>query len=336
MNSTLRQVPRHQAPLGTPASGRRLPAPRFLSGALAVFCLGADLSAAVTLSVSSTYDENTRAANTIDGEAPGNSIALGTFKTAVGAAHAAGTGGVINFDMPNGSNADAKGNSDTNNSGSKTLISVGYGGTKSFAINTSLAYDMHVFTSLAAVSGNSGASGTSKGIAIASGMPDNSAVASSWTLNFGEITGGLPGEAITSMGFVLLSRDFAGTTGDLPVTVEWFLNGGTTASYSVTDQVKDEKWVDGVTTGDDTFFSYSAPVGSYISGFKMTYGGTIDTDRRLGIDDIGFTTSVVPEPSRALLVAVAMTGLMLRRRRWICPAPHAAEATSFTLVFTPS
>lgn len=314
-NPTLWQMTIRKATGDKPTAGSRRLTAHLLVWTLAVLCSGTDLSAAVTLSASGTYDENTRALNTIDGEAPGNSIALGTFKTAVGTAFAAGAGGVINFDMPNGSNADAKGNSDTNNAGSKTLMNVGYGGTKSFAINTSLAYDMHVFTSLAAVSGNSGTNGTSKGIAIASGMPDNSAVASSWTLNFGGITGGSAGEAITSMGFVLLSRDFAGTNSDLPVTVDWYLNGGSTSSYSVTDQIKDEKWVDGVSTGDDTFFSYSAPVGSYISGFKVTYGGTIDTDRRLGIDDIGFTTSVVPEPSRMLLLAVAMTGAMFRRRR---------------------
>ncbi|TLD70692.1 hypothetical protein FEM03_10285 [Phragmitibacter flavus] len=280
---------------------------------IGILHFGPNTEAAVTLSVSGIYDENTRAANTIDAEAPGNSVTLAAHTAVVNAAFNLGTGGVINFDQPNGVNADAKGNSDTNNAGSKTLINVNYGSGKSFAINTSLEFDMHVFTSLAAISGNPGSGGNSKGIAMAGGLGHD--LKPGWSLAFGPISGGDPGEAITTMSFALLSRDFTGARDPMQVTVEWFLNGSATPSFTQTDMIDDTRYTAGGATGDDTFFSYTAPIGTYISGFSTIYGGTVNTDRRLGIDDIGFTTSIVPEPSRALFMGMAFVGCLMSRRR---------------------
>ncbi|MEZ0387953.1 MAG: PEP-CTERM sorting domain-containing protein [Verrucomicrobium sp.] len=266
--------------------------------ALASFAGNAE---AVTLAVSGGYDENAFATNSVDSQAPGNALSSASFGTAVSSAFTSGMGGVINFDRPNGNN-----NDDDNNPATETMI-ISYGSGKSFNIKSSAAYDIHNFSSLKAISGYDNSLDvpggntpdlTHKGIAL------TSASVYTWTLDFGAITGGIPGEAITTAGFTLLSRDLI----QQDVTIDWFLNGSSISSAAQTDNIKIGQIV------DDTFFSYSAPTNSYISGVKITFGGTTG-DLRLGIDDLGFITSAVPEPSRVLLLSLALTGCVLRRRR---------------------
>jgi len=256
---------------------------------------------AVTLAVSGVYNENVFATNTIDSQAPGNAMSSGSFSTAVASAFTSNTGGVITFDRPNGGNSD-----DDGNPASETMI-ISYGSGKSFNVTSSAAYDLHNFSSLTAISGfdnspdpNNGNSPdlTHKGFALSNAAQYN------WTLNFGAITGGSLGEAITTAGFTLLSRNGISQN----VTIDWFINGSLTPSATQTDSIAINA------AADDTFFSYAAPTGSYISGVRVTLGGT-SGDLRLGMDDLGFITSIVPEPSRALLVCMALGACLLRRRR---------------------
>lgn len=261
---------------------------------------------AVTLTVSQVYDENVYATNSIDSQAPNNAMSSGDFAPLVSTAYTAGTGGVINFDRPNGGN-----NDDDNNPSSEAMV-ISYGTGKSFNITSSANYDIHNFSSLTAISGYDNSIDTApnpdtadlthKGIALTANNVYN------WTLSFGAITGGSSGEAITTVGFTLLSRDSIQQN----VTIDWFLNGALISSATQNDHITTGKTV------DDTFFSYVAPTGSYISAFKITFGAPNPTptgDLRLGIDDLGFITSIVPEPSRALLMSMALTGCLLRRRR---------------------
>lgn len=244
-------------------------------------------SQAVTLAVSGVYDENAVATNSIDSQALGNAMSSTIFAGEVSAAYAAGNGGVINFDIAT---------DDKNNPASEAMI-VNYGAGKSFNITSSSSYDIHVFGTLAAISGNSNGS---------RGMASASVNITDWTLNFGGVTGGSPGEAITTVGFTLLSR----TGFSQGVIVNWFIDGSLTPYSAQTDHIADGGGV------DDTFFSFVAPDDSYISGLQIILGGADGiNDRRLGIDDIGFTTSIVPELSRALLLLLGGIPLCMLRRK---------------------
>jgi len=264
-----------------------------LFGALLCTCLGlADDAKAVSLAVSQVYDENTFSTNTVDSQAPGNSLTLAAFSTAVSTAFTNGSGGIINFDIPG----------NTQDVIQSTALEISYGLGKQFNITSNATYNIHQFSSLTAISG-SAAHNNGKGIAASSTFTN----IQDWSFDIGDISGGLPNEAITTLGFTLLSRNGFSQN----VNVRWFIDGSASSVLTQTD---------GIASGggaDDTFFSYTAPTNSYISGFSVSFlGATGSVDRRYGIDDIGFiTSSIVPEPSRSVFFCVALTGCFIRRRR---------------------
>ena len=260
------------------------------------FALAPCISSAATIAygVTGIYDENTIEAASVDTNSSGNSLAstnpndvLG-FSSSVAAAFAANAGGVIDFD----SQATQSGDDNTG-------LTVSYGGGKTLEITSSttnannriFASD---FTSLGAISGTNGL--------ISSNSNDTA-----WRMTFDSITGGIPGEIVTSAGFTVLSRN----SNAQDLTVQWFIDGETDlANAAFTD-------VESIAAGannDDTFFAYTAPNGSAITSFRFTFGGT-ESDKRLGIDDLGFITNAIPEPSSALLTLLGTTAILLRRRR---------------------
>jgi len=246
---------------------------------------------AVTLTVTGVYDENVNQTNFVDNQAPGNAMSSSAFATAVGAAFTAGRGGVITFDTSGNTNATVY---------SETM-DVNFGTGKHLIVSSNQPYNFRQFMSIFSISGNGTADG-SKGLAAA----DTVSNATEMALSFAQITGGLPGEVVTTAGFTLLSRnDFS-----QGVSIEWFINGLPAAYSTQTDTI-------GMGAGvDDTFFSFTAPASSYITGVRIVYGGAAPgLDRRLGIDDLGFITATVPEPGRAVFLCMALVGGMMRRRR---------------------
>lgn len=254
------------------------------------FFLSASLSvsthAAISVGVVGVYDEATTT-NSVDRNASGNSLASGNpndiagFTDLVATAFANNTGGVIHFDGGTGNN--------------QNQLDVTYGGGKTFAIttngnNSNNNFNIGPFSSMSEISG-------------ANGLLPSSTATNIFRFTFGTIS---TGETISSAGFTLLSRDsFA-----QGVLVEWFLNGSTTvvaASQPIA--------MAGAQGTDDTFFSYTAPEGSRISSFRISYdtGGAYGSDERLAIDDLSFIT--IPEPSSILLLGVASASLLGRRKR---------------------
>jgi hypothetical protein len=269
--------------------------------ALVLALLTANASAAiVTYTTTGVYDP-VAGGNSVDTNSSGNAIGsvLPTdyegFKSAVASAFSAGSGGVIDFDLPNGMNANANSQLD-GFSGSFA------GGTKTLVVtNTNAASDNQLnhstFTSIATTSGTRGL------------LPTNSAT-TAFRLIFAPISGAgaLPGEVVTQAAFTLLSRDAKAQN----ALVEWFIDGNTvTPVFSDT-----ESFLAGQST-DDTFFSYIAPTGSAITSVRITYDTTnlIASDDRLAIDDLGFITAVpVPEPTTVFLLLGGVGCWAVRRR----------------------
>lgn len=98
---------------------------------------------------------------------------------------------------------------------------------------------------------------------------------------------------MTTIGIFNLDRNDASRTSVLEVT---FLDD-TTASTS------------GANADDTYFHSLSATGTNYIKSFSLTQNNFVR------YDDLGFVVASVPEPSRALLLMLGATGLLVRRRR---------------------
>lgn len=264
----------------------------FMGAVFGLFSVLPHTARAATVAVSSVYDENVNATNTVDAQAPGNSLSLAQFKTDVSVAFSVGAGGVIGFDTAGNTNAVIYQSTEG--------VVANYGSGRQLTIESSVPYNFRHFSSIFAISGNGDPTAGSKGLAPADTVTNTGGM----RLNFASLTGGAPGEAVTTAGFTLLSRNGFGQS----VTVNWFIDGQLTPYHVQTDDIA-------INAGaDDTFFSFVAPANRYVTGFEILYGGT-SGDRRYGIDDLGFITTSVPEPSRVLLLGLGISCLGLRRRR---------------------
>ncbi|MBA4149536.1 MAG: hypothetical protein H0X66_15595 [Verrucomicrobia bacterium] len=99
----------------------------------------------------------------------------------------------------------------------------------------------------------------------------------------------LPTEAVTRIGFAILSRTHATYPCDIQVTVS-FDDGSTQVAQSAVGNPK---------TSDDTFFGFAALEGRYITNvnFRSFASGTVNpVNTRIGFDDFGFITSQVAPP----------------------------------------
>jgi hypothetical protein len=133
-------------------------------------------------------------------------------------------------------------------------------------------------------------------------LPNSSAI-NSYSLSFGAITNGSPGEVVQQIGVAILSRN-ADTSYPFSLTVTADLASGGTQPLTALIPMA---------SGQNVFFGFTAPANDSISGLSFS-GPAGSGDPRTIIDDLGFITSV-PEPASLGLFAIGAMGLLGRRRR---------------------
>lgn len=243
----------------------------------AIVLAASDHGRAVVVATDGIYDPAT--GGNVDSSATIAPNDVATFTTAVLAANGLGFGGVIHFDLP------------ANQAGS-TLEATFAGATKTLNISNSPGFNIQTTTSATVLSGRAL-------LLTATDTGDDNG-----TLTFGSITNGLALEAVTQVGFTVLSRNSTGYPQDITITA-FFSDGSNSA---VTSNIISSLG------GDDTFFGFTAPTGFAITSILFNPTGDA-LDGRLVIDDFGFITSVVPEPSTAVLGCGALLGMLVRRNR---------------------
>ena len=252
----------------------------------AAVCLVASSQAAVlNVSTSGIYDENIVQPNTVDTEASGNSQTLLSFQTDLIAAFAADLGGVVTFNETGGVIA----------SGDTLAAAYGVSGSKTLNfvnINPVGKQIGQSFTNRTAISGGADSHLSTAGNAGPLGRNDfEFSVSSSSAF-----------EVVDTIGVTLLSRG-ASTAGLAVLTAT--LDDGSTVSTNVES-------IAGSNGGDDTFFVVGAPTGRFIESFKLDLTGDSFFS---AIDDLAFTTTVVPEPVSAGLLGIGGLLLLARRNR---------------------
>ena len=208
-------------------------------------------------------------ANVIEKTADGSAIAHGDFPAAIQTAWDNNQGGVFNFPSAfvNGT----------------TVLrgTFGAGNTKQLDITSSRAMQ------------SVAANGSFVPVSDAIGIAQNSDTPG-FTLTFGPLTDVGTGEAIineavTQVGFTVLSRSHATYPADVQARVTYGDGSQGTLTASV-GNVKSE---------DDTFYSFTAPAGKAITSLELSslFAGTQDPiNTRIAIDDLAFVVSQAALP----------------------------------------
>ena len=259
---------------------------RFIVATALVTAFMASLSWAAVFNTVSVFDPaggDTITVNTTEADA---------FKVDVAAAYNNNAGGVVNFD--NGS-ADDTFDFD-------------------FVFGTSQTKTLNTTTSIWAQTTTSGGFGngtspTQYFLVENPSNPGNPATNPNFTLTFDSVTGGAALEAVVRVGFALLDRR-TNNPGDVTFTATW--SDGNTEAINIAAATYED---------DAVFIGFEAPAGLSIASISFATANagaapisTTNSTARIGIDDFGFVTAVIPEPaSLALLGAGGL--LMLARRR---------------------
>jgi len=231
---------------------------------------------AISFTAVGVYDAGTNG-NVVD--ASQTALTAAAHGSNVATAFANGTGGVVNFDNGTG--------------GTNGTWNIAYGSGQTLSIGTSggqlnmLASDVALIKATP-ISGNAyyRLGGTTT------------------TLSFGSTL-------LSEFGLTLLARNTTRALNSIIVT----LSDGSTATINgvslTANTVQDSTdYLTASGSGIDRFFGYTAPEGKAITQIVINGGDN------LVMDDFGFITSPIPEPSVALLgVAGMAVGVMRRRRR---------------------
>jgi len=227
------------------------------------------------------YDENVVQPNTVDANA--TTLTVSQITTLIASAYPLGKGGVVDF---------AAGALSTNAIDAKYAPSAG-AGTETKTLSIGLSSGVSLTTGPFAPISNATGSNVLK-------APNGGNI----TFTPGSIAGGATDERVTSFGFTLLTQNVLSS---VTYTATVTFDDNTTA---VASKVLSR---DTVNPTLDNFWGFTAPTGRYITSVAFTTTAALSRDVT-HIDDVGFVTSVVPEPaSLALLGLVGFAGL--RRRR---------------------
>lgn len=250
----------------------------------ALFAEAATVRAALDMTATGVYDEQTSQLNTIDSTpTPGTSsgtvslVTLADFKSRITSAFAGGTGGVISFD--DFGTAQALTNE----------MKVGYAsGTKTLTVSTTAGNKYQIdMGSLTAV----GATPISGNNYLRSGDPTH-------IFNFDT--------PLSDLGVTILGRN---TTRSVTATVG-YSDGTTGVLNALTIAASGVAAPPSATSAGDAFLGFTAPLGKAITSLTL-----VGNDYFV-VDDIGFVTSAIPEPSSIALLATLAVGSLwgLRRR----------------------
>lgn len=238
------------------------------------------------------YDENVVVANTVDSSLTSYTVAQ--FTSDVSTAYAANSGGVISF------------NGFINNTVVTSIEApFGTGSTKTLNISFGGGVSHHVALGLGSANPISGQAGGST--AFGQGPNSDNADANvDMDFLFDSITGGEVFEAITKVGLTYVGRTNGGGLDNADnVTITAFFSNAT--SSSVTTNANN--------ANGERFIGFEAPANTSIT--RLLIDIPADINRRVFIDDLGFVTSVVPEPSTYAAIAAGLLVLIafVRNRR---------------------
>lgn len=217
-----------------------------------------------------------------------NVVDVTTFTTSVATAFGNGTGGVISFDAI-GDAIDVSGT---------TLTTSVFGG----ATLTMNAPDSGGTALLGAGSGSGGRLPTSGQTGSTDGGRLGQTGGRDFVFDSFVFSGAAGGTKVTSFGATLVHRQHNGS---------W--NATATFSDGSTLVFNDVAFAETDTANTlDTFFGAVAPTDTWITSFIIE---TTTASSNTWLDDVGFTTAVVPEPSSIALVGLGGLITLVRRRR---------------------
>lgn len=250
------------------------------------------------------YDENTVQTNAVDTEA--TTLTSSAFGSMTQTAYTNGNGGVIDFDSGGTFDIEAPVNG-------TPYFNITFGSSNEKSVRVERT-DGGGYTDPTSDDQRTAISGSLWMSARGKGGPTNpngvSGDVTDFVFEFGDISGGATNEVISSIGATILSRDNDTLSDGVDFTATAYFNDGTD-SGGVTSEISQSNG------GDDTFFGITAPEGRWITKFVISPddGTGLDSTVFTGLDDLGFTTTVIPEPASVLLLALGSLALLRRPRR---------------------
>jgi len=260
--------------------------------AIPLLALAGTASAVVTQNGVAFYDSASNA-NAVDTSATvdgASTVSLATFTADVAAAHAAGVGGVVNFDGVADGTVD-------------TVIDAVFASKTVTITNANPSNDGYAFeNSLGSCTPISGSEATLSNMLASQSDNDDPAGREDYAFSFDAA------DKVVAVGLTVLSRDSAFS---FPATYEGTVTFSDSTTVSVSSSVAKG---DGT---DDTFFGFrSSTDGVYITGLELdgtSTSGNAGAVPFTAVDDLGIIT--IPEPGSMSLLAIGGLVALARRKR---------------------